>query len=467
MVKVLVLGDLMIDHYVWGTCDRISPEAPVQVINAKKETKRLGGCGNVVSNLIALGAQVGVISVVGDDENGDEILELLKMRGAKAELIIKEKGRKSSLKSRIMVAHQQVLRIDNESVGDVKCADEILAKFDEILRGYDIVLLSDYGKGVLTHEICAGVIEKTTIANKFSLIDPKGADYSKYRGATLLTPNRKEASIALQTPLNSRADVDNALRKLKEKFDLKYGLITLSEEGIGLYDGEKFSHFGALAKEVFDVTGAGDSVLATLGYCLADNESIESAIKTANLAAAVVVGKVGSADASWSEIEALKCGEIGFWRKIVGLEECVNISSNFSRAGKKIVFTNGCFDILHSGHVSYLQKARNLGDLLIVGLNSDESIRRLKGASRPINSQRDRATLLAALEFVDFVVIFNEDTPLNLIKALRPDILVKGADYAGKEVVGSEFANATQLIEFVEGKSTSKIIEKIRGKDEI
>lgn len=459
MPKILVIGDLMIDHYVWGSCDRISPEAPVQVVLKQKESKRLGGCGNVVSNLLSLGADVGVISVVGDDVSGDEILNLLEKRGAKAELIIKEKGRKSSVKSRIMVAHQQVLRIDNESASDVKCADEILREFAKILREYDTVLLSDYGKGVLTGEICAGIIKECQNAGKFTLIDPKGADYSKYSGATLLTPNKKEASIALNLTLDSAQSVDFALRELKEKFRLKYGLITLSEEGIGLFDGAKFQRFPALAKEVFDVTGAGDSVLATLGYCLASGESIENAIQTANLAAAVVVGKVGSADATWSEIEALRSSKFSLSRKIVSANEFLNLGLG----EKKTVFTNGCFDILHVGHISYLQKARNLGDLLVVGLNSDASVRRLKGQTRPINSQEDRALMLCALEFVDFVIIFDEDTPLNLIKTLRPEILVKGADYAGKIVVGSEFAKQTRLIEFVKGKSTSKIIEKIKG----
>nr|MBP3725031.1 D-glycero-beta-D-manno-heptose-7-phosphate kinase [Campylobacter sp.] len=460
MPKILVVGDLMIDHYIWGSCDRISPEAPVQVVLNQNENKRLGGSGNVVSNLIALGAEVGVISVIGDDKLGDEILNLISQRGAKAELVIKEKNRKSSQKSRIMVAHQQVLRVDTESVCDINCADEITAKFDEILAHYDIVLLSDYGKGVLTKNLCQEIISKTTAKDKFVLVDPKGKDYSKYSGATLLTPNKKEAGIALDANLNSAQSIYEAVLNLKQKFNLKFGLITLSEEGIILCDeNSQIKRFPALAKEVFDVTGAGDSVLATLGYCLASKTSIDEAIETANLAAAVVVGKVGSADASWSEIEALKSTKIGLERKIVDLPTLLGLYLK----DKKVVFTNGCFDILHVGHISYLQKAKELGDILIVGLNSDRSVKALKGDPRPVNEQNDRAKMLAALECVDFVTIFDDDTPHDLIKALKPDILVKGADYTGKKVVGSEFAGVTKLIDFVEGKSTTNLINKIKG----
>ncbi|WP_096020203.1 D-glycero-beta-D-manno-heptose-7-phosphate kinase [Campylobacter lanienae] len=458
MSRVLVVGDLMIDHYIWGSCDRISPEAPVQVVNIKNETKRLGGCGNVVSNLIALGAEVGVISVVGDDELGSEILKLLKDRGAKAELVIAQKGRKSSQKSRVMVTHQQVIRLDTESTSDIDCADEIVGKFQGILDGYDIVLLSDYGKGVLSDYLTKQIISITKNSAKMVLVDPKGKDYSKYKGATLLTPNKKEASEALGFVIESDEKLELALKTMKMNYELEYSLITLSEDGIGLL-AQKMVKFPALAKEVFDVTGAGDSVLATLGYCLASKMSIEDAIDNANLAAAVVVGKVGSADASWGEIESLKSKKIGFERKLVKLDELLKVD----RSGKSLVFTNGCFDILHFGHISYLQKAKMLGDILVVGLNSDSSVRGLKGDSRPVNTQFDRAAMLCAMEFVDFVVIFDDDTPYEMIKAIGPDVLVKGADYEGKVVVGSQFAKRVELIEFVEGKSTTNIIEKIRN----
>lgn len=459
MPKILVIGDLMIDHYIWGSCSRISPEAPVQVVLKESESKRLGGCGNVISNLIALGAQVGVISVLGDDDLGRQTKELLKERGAKDELILSQRGRKSSQKSRIMASHQQILRIDSESVCDINLADEIIARLDESIAKYDIVLLSDYGKGVLTSKLCASVIKSAKALNKMVLVDPKGKDYSKYKGATLLTPNRKEASEALNMNISSPEEISKALNELKTRFELDFGLITLSEAGIALKDESGEQVFKALAKEVFDVTGAGDSVLATLGYCLARGDDIQTAIKYANLAAAVVVGKVGSADASWDEIEGLSSGEMG---KLLSQSELEKTLKNLRKKGAKIIFTNGCFDILHAGHVSYLQKAKKLGDILIIGLNSDKSVRALKGGSRPVNNESDRAALLCALECVDFVVIFDDETPFELIKIVSPDALVKGADYEGKEVVGSEFAGAVKLIEFVEGKSTTKIIEKIQ-----
>lgn len=460
MPKILVIGDLMIDHYIWGSCSRISPEAPVQVVLKERESKRLGGCGNVISNLIALGGQVGVISVLGDDNLGREIFGLLAQIGAKDELILSERGRKSSQKSRIMAAHQQVLRIDSESTQDISLSSEILAKSEQIIAKYDIVLLSDYGKGVLTSELTNGIIKQAKAQNKMVLVDPKGKDYSKYKGASLLTPNKKEASEALGMTINDDESIKLALKELKNRFELDFGLITLSEHGIALFDGDTFSNYPALAKEVFDVTGAGDSVLATLGYCLARGDDIKLAIKYANLAAAVVVGKVGSADASWDEIHALQSENKS---KILSTEKLVKTLERLRSKGAKIVFTNGCFDILHTGHISYLQKARALGDALIVGLNSDESVRRLKGASRPINNENDRALMLEALGCVDFVVLFGEDTPLDLVRQIKPDILVKGADYKNKEVVGANDASSVVLIDFVEGKSTSKIIEKIKG----
>jgi D-beta-D-heptose 7-phosphate kinase/D-beta-D-heptose 1-phosphate adenosyltransferase len=357
-----------------------------------------------------------------------------------------------------MVSHQQVLRLDTESVCDICCADEIVSKFKDILAKYDIVLLSDYGKGVLSNYLTKQIIAISKNNNKMVLVDPKGKDYSKYKGATLLTPNKKEASEALGFSIDNDESLELALKTMKINYDLEYSLITLSEDGIGLLD-SCVRKFPALAKEVFDVTGAGDSVLATLGYCLASKMSIHEAIDNANLAAAVVVGKVGSADASWGEIESLKTKKIGFERKIVKLDELLKVD----RSGKTLVFTNGCFDIMHLGHISYLQKAKMLGDILVVGLNSDSSVRSLKGNDRPVNTQYDRAAMLCAMEFVDFVVIFDELTPHELIKSIRPDILVKGADYAGKEVVGSEFAKRVELIDFIEGKSTTKIIEKIKN----
>ncbi|WP_169779446.1 D-glycero-beta-D-manno-heptose-7-phosphate kinase [Campylobacter curvus] len=463
-VEILVVGDLMLDHYIWGSCDRISPEAPVQVVKIAKETHRLGGAGNVVQNLLALGAKVSVASVVGDDEVGLRIKNMLSELGAGGGLILSEKGRESSIKSRVMASHQQVVRIDKESAVKINLESELVQKVTENLRNFSVVLLSDYGKGVLSDKVCQDIINECVRLGIPVLIDPKGNDYSKYKNATLLTPNRKEASEATGIAIKNTSDLRAAIMKLKNELNLKYSIVTLSEEGIALFDKE-LEIFPAEAKEVFDVTGAGDTVLATLGYMLASKKDIKEAIKMANLAAAVVVAKIGSATANFGEIEELLRSRANaeFEHKIKSAEQVAEILSQ--RGEKKAVFTNGCFDILHAGHTRYLAKARDFGDILIVGLNSDASVRRLKGESRPINSQLDRACVLSGLGFVDYVVIFDEDTPLELIKKLSPDILVKGADYEGKEVVGSDIVKDVRLVEFVDGKSTSAIVKRIKDAD--
>lgn len=463
-VEILVVGDLMLDHYIWGSCDRISPEAPVQVVKIAKETHRLGGAGNVVQNLLALGAKVSVASVVGDDEVGLRIKNMLSELGAGGGLILSEKGRESSIKSRVMASHQQVVRIDKESAVKINLESELVQKVTENLRNFSVVLLSDYGKGVLSDKVCQDIINECVRLGIPVLIDPKGNDYSKYKNATLLTPNRKEASEATGIAIKNTSDLRAAIMKLKNELNLKYSIVTLSEEGIALFDKE-LEIFPAEAKEVFDVTGAGDTVLATLGFMLASKKDIKEAIKMANLAAAVVVAKIGSATANFGEIEELLRSRANaeFEHKIKSAEQVAEILSQ--RGEKKAVFTNGCFDILHAGHTRYLAKARDFGDILIVGLNSDTSVRRLKGESRPINSQFDRACVLSGLGFVDYVVIFDEDTPLELIKKLRPDILVKGADYEGKEVVGSDIVKDVRLVEFVDGKSTSAIVKRIKDAD--
>ncbi|CAB9545083.1 D-glycero-beta-D-manno-heptose 1-phosphate adenylyltransferase (EC 2.7.7.70) / D-glycero-beta-D-manno-heptose-7-phosphate kinase (EC 2.7.1.167) [uncultured Gammaproteobacteria bacterium] len=463
--KILVIGDLMIDHYLWGTCDRISPEAPVQVINVQRESSVLGGAGNVINNLYALGAQVSVMSVVGDCEICDELKALLADIEVNTNHLITQKNRITSKKSRIIASQQQVVRYDRESTDEISHESQnlLLKSFKNLVASYDAILLSDYGKGVLTFELTQSLI---TIANengKKVLIDPKGLDYSKYKGAYLLTPNKKEASESLATHINNDESLAYVIKKLKIDCDLQVSLITLSEQGVAIYDDELRIH-PTKAREVFDVTGAGDTVLASLGFSLACGYEIDDAVQFSNLAAGVVVGKIGSATATLNEIIEYESSlnKSSSDTHIKTHDEIIILSAELKSKGKKIIFTNGCFDLLHAGHVRYLETAKSFGDVLILGLNSDQSVTTLKGTGRPINTQSDRAYILAALEAVDYVVIFDEETPYNLIKAIQPHILVKGGDYEGKEVVGQDLVEELKLVQFVNGKSTTKTIEKIQ-----
>ncbi len=463
--KLLVIGDLMIDHYLWGTCERISPEAPVQVVNVKSESSVLGGAGNVINNLRALGSQVDVISVIGGCEISDELKSLLTDIKVNSKYLITQKERITSKKSRIIAAQQQVVRYDRESTDAISSESQkiILESFKSIINNYDGVLLSDYGKGVLTQELTISLIDIANKNKKKVLVDPKGLDYSKYKGAYLLTPNKKEASEATQINIKDDASLTQAITQLKTECDLDVSLITLSEQGVAIYDDKLRTH-PTVAREVFDVTGAGDTVLASLGFALACGYKIDDAVEFSNLAAGVVVGKIGSATATLNEIIEYESSlnKSTSDEHIKTLDEITVLSKELKARGKKIIFTNGCFDILHAGHVRYLETAKSYGDVLILGLNSDRSVTALKGVNRPINMQLDRAYILAALEVVDYVVVFNEDTPYDLIKTIKPHVLVKGGDYEGKDVVGQDIADELKLVQFVDGKSTTKTIEKIQ-----
>jgi len=463
--KILVIGDLMIDQYLWGSCERISPEAPVQVINIASESATLGGAGNVINNLYSLGAAVDIISVVGDCETSKELKELLLAINIDTKYLITQKNRVTSKKSRVIAAQQQVVRFDRESTSEIsnKSQTTILDIFKKIVNNYDVILLSDYGKGLLTFDLTQSLISIANKNKKKILVDPKGLDYSKYKGAYLLTPNKKEASEATNILIKDNDSIAKALLSLKKQCNLTYSLITLSEQGVAIFDKELRIH-PTVAKEIFDVTGAGDTVLASLGFALSSNNNIDEAIKFANLASGVVVGKIGSATASLSEIidyesslyHSSSKGHIKTWRQIS------SIVSELKNKGKKIIFTNGCFDILHIGHIKFLEKTKDFGDILIVGLNSDESVRRLKGKNRPINSQIDRASILASIKVIDYVVIFDDDTPLDLIKLIKPNVLVKGGDYEDKEVIGQEIVEEVKLVKFIDNKSTTKTIERIQ-----
>lgn len=464
--KILVIGDVMIDHYLWGSCERISPEAPVQIIDIYEESASLGGAGNVINNLMSLGAKPDIISVIGDNDTSKELEYLFLNSGIDSKYLFKQKGRLTSKKTRIISSQQQVVRYDQESSAPINGDSEkiVLKTFNKIIANYEIVLFSDYGKGVLSNKLTRKLIDIANSNNKKVLIDPKGLDYSKYKGAFLLTPNKKEASEATSIQIKDNLSLEKAIKKLKTKYALNTSLITLSEQGVAIYD-QDLRVYPTAVREVFDVTGAGDTILASLGFALACNIIIDEAVKFANLAAGVVVGKIGSSTVTLNEIIEYESSinKSSSDQHIKTLNEITKFSEELKLKQKSIIFTNGCFDLLHSGHVRYLEKAKSFGDILIVGINSDRSVTAIKGEGRPINNENDRAYILAALEVVDFVVIFDEDTPYNLIKSIKPDILVKGGDYKGKEVVGENLVEQLKIVDYFEDKSTSKLIHNIQN----
>lgn len=475
-LNVLVIGDLMLDEYVWGRTERISPEAPVQVVDVLEDDLRLGGAGNVINNLLALGCGVEVVSVLGDDADGAQLQGMLAALGVGTRGVIQAVGRTTSRKTRILASNQQMLRIDRESRDQVSPAieNELIGRVHSLSDACQVILVSDYLKGVLTE----GLLSEIFIAGKNSgipvVVDPKGNDYRKYRGATLLTPNRNEAQIASGIEIKDEASLCEAGRALRESLELEALVLTRSEEGMSLFvhDGREI-HLPTEAREVFDVSGAGDTVLALLGIGLGVGLPLEKAAHMANLAAGIVVSKVGTSTVSAEEILTVVGRHLSDADlKIKSCETLRLLLEGERQRGKKIVFTNGCFDLLHVGHVKYLQKARSLGDVLVLGLNSDASIRRLKGEKRPLIGEEERAHLMAALKCIDYVVVFDEDTPLQLIEALRPDILVKGGDYTPESVVGKElvesYGGRIELVNFVDGKSTTNVIETIlkRYRDE-
>ena len=463
--KILVVGDMIIDHYLWGGCKRISPEAPVQIVDVEKESISLGGAGNVVNNLIKLGAKADIISVIGDNETSKELKKLLKDINVDSKYLFTQENRITSRKTRIISSQQQVVRYDQESTGQVssESQEKVLATFTKIISDYDIVLLSDYGKGLLTVELTKALIKTSAKYEKKVLIDPKGFDYSKYTGAFLLTPNKKEAGEATKIDIKDNESLTLAIMELKSKYSLDISLITLSEEGVAIYD-DDLRIYPTVVREVFDVTGAGDTILASLGFALACKIDIDIAVKFANLAAGIVVGKIGSSTTSLNEIIEYESSinKSSSYQNIKTLNEITSVSKELKLKGRKVIFTNGCFDLLHSGHVKYLEEAKSFGDVLIVGVNSNRSVTSLKGKNRPINSEDDRAYIVASLEVVDYVVIFDENTPYDLINIIKPNILVKGGDYKDKQVVGENIVDQLKIVNYVDDKSTTKTINQIK-----
>lgn len=467
---VLVIGDVMLDRYLMGEVNRISPEAPVPVVLIKSEQQRAGGAANVAANLALLGIQTRMIGLVGQDHEGQRLITAMSEYGIDINAMITTPTRPTIAKTRILGGHQQMLRLDQE-VTSTLSADEIREVMQAITSALQqqpaLVILSDYAKGLLTEQVCQSVIHYGREHHIPVLVDPKGRNYDKYRGATALTPNKKETAEACDTHTADATLIDKA-SALKAGLALDFLAVTRGEEGITLIT-DHTEHLGATAKQVFDVSGAGDTVIATLAAGLIHGLSPLDSLSLANIAAGVVVGKVGTVPITKADLIDAIASAQGSQQahKISDLPALMQKVASWKQQGQKIVFTNGCFDLLHAGHVSYLEGAKQRGDKLILGLNTDRSVSALKGPTRPVVNEQDRARVLAALESIDAVILFDEDTPLALIQAIQPNVIAKGSDYSAEQVVGGKevlsWGGEIALIDLVEGRSTTNLIKKMHA----
>jgi len=466
----LVVGDVMLDRYVSGDVERISPEAPVPVVRVKGRRSVPGGAGNVALNLVRLGATVTLLGGVGDDGAGEELRSLSEREGIRFCGVL-DPSSCTVTKTRIVASHQQMLRLDEEVHPPLpeESQDRLLEAVRTALRSpfaFDGVILSDYGKGVCFPELCQEVIGAGSRAGIPVLVDPKGTDWERYAGATGITPNLRELAAVAPGVFDGRDDggVVAAAQEVRRRYGVSWLLVTRSEAGMTLVLPEGGVHERAAAREVFDVSGAGDTVVATLVFFLAAPLPPEDAMRCANLAAGIVVGKAGTSPVTRDELlRELGSGDFpGEVRekKVAPRDEAMARVGSWRQRGLRVVATNGCFDILHVGHLSCLERARALGDRLVVAVNDDASVRRLKGPRRPVNPQEARVALLAGLSCVDLVVPFDEDTPEELYRRLRPDVLVKGGDYAPEDVVGRGYAGETVILPLVEGYSTTALLRK-------
>ena len=464
--RVLVVGDVMLDAYLHSAASRISPEAPVPVAQIEREEFRAGGAANVAVNIAALGAQVELHGLIGDDGHGSLLQELLRQQGVAVKLQAVE-NHQTIVKKRVIAKRQQLLRIDYESQFSALSAESLLAAIAQSVSEVDVVVLSDYGKGTLS---CAQkIIALASAAGKPVLVDPKGDDFNRYRGATLITPNYAEFEQVVGHCANDQQLESKALQ-LMQNYELSSVLVTKGERGMSLLaQGQSPLHLATVAREVYDVTGAGDTVIATLAALMAADIALPSAVSAANTAAGLVVAKFGSATLSLADLRhALQPIAQPMQAKIfTELDNLLALLRGAQSAGKKLVVTNGCFDLLHPGHIDLLQRARALGDLLVVLVNDDASVAALKGAQRPITPLQQRMTLLAALESVDYLCPFSSATPQAQIEVLNPAVLVKGGDYRVAEVAGSDHVLAAggqvEIVPLLPGYSTTALIEKIRG----
>ncbi|WP_370277015.1 bifunctional D-glycero-beta-D-manno-heptose-7-phosphate kinase/D-glycero-beta-D-manno-heptose 1-phosphate adenylyltransferase HldE [Pontibacterium sp.] len=462
--RVLVIGDLMLDRYWHGDTSRISPEAPVPVVKVGSQEDRPGGAANVALNVRALGAPASLIGLVGADDAGRALEKQLSSAGIYCDFAVTE-DEPTVTKLRVLSRHQQLIRLDFEEAFHRDHSQAIAQRMSNLINHTDVVIISDYAKGTLSS--VEQLINTARNAGKVVLVDPKGTDFQRYAGATLLTPNLSEFE-AVVGHCSCERELVKRGQALIEKLQLEALLVTRSEQGMTLIrPGLEEIHYPARAREVYDVTGAGDTVISTLAAALASGETMATSVALANIAAGIVVAKLGTAAISAPELRRKVMAEQGAEQGVVAEDQLMIALEEARTEGESIVFTNGCFDILHAGHVGYLEEARSKGDRLVLAVNSDDSVRRLKGDGRPINPVERRMAVLAGLAAVDWVIPFDEDTPERIIRAVKPDVLVKGGDYTVETVVGAEFVQSyggrVELMPFLDACSTTLIVDKIKA----
>ena len=462
----LVIGDVMLDKYIFGEVNRTSPEAPVPVVEKKSESFRMGGAANVAANLIGLGIKTILSGVIGDDQNGEALKRLLKKNNISQQGLIKS-TLSTTTKTRIIAGHQQIVRVDDEDTNISLSANQIKKILNLIIKKPSIIILSDYAKGFLTENLTQKIIKQAKKNDIPILVDPKGNNIKKYAGASILTPNKKEAFVLSNLAEPDEDLLEKQLKKICIKFDIENIAMTQGDQGIKLVSSRKIDVIPATKlKKVFDVSGAGDTVIATLAAGLIGKLTTHKSLELANIAAGVAIGKVGTVAIEGHEIiNEIDTEQTLQIHKIISFNKLDGLIKNLRAKDLKIGFTNGCFDILHAGHVTYLEQAKNNIDFLILGLNSDSSVKKIKGAKRPIINQQDRARVLSSLEAVDAVIIFDEETPIKLIQRIKPNFLIKGSDYKLTEVVGhkevTKWGGKVKLVELLAGRSSSNIIKDI------
>jgi D-beta-D-heptose 7-phosphate kinase/D-beta-D-heptose 1-phosphate adenosyltransferase len=465
---ILVVGDVMLDKYIYGNVDRISPEAPVPVVHALRRSQQPGGAANVAMNVQGLGGKASVVGFVGDDQDGSSLVDLLKAGGIEAHLICVQTTPTTS-KLRILAGSQQVVRLDIETKAPrpPEAYASLLERVLGLLPDVDGVVLSDYAKGALSAEICQAIIGEARKVGVPVMVDPKGRDFARYRGATTISPNLQELAIATGDSGASTEAILDRGRILSNELGIDYLAVTLGPGGIMVFHAENRFRAPAVAKQVFDVSGAGDTVIATLALSASCGLAIEEAVRLANVAAGIVVGKLGTVPIARHEFIAALTEFSGTHaqEKTLDIGPLLRRAAEWRASGRSIVFTNGCFDILHIGHIALLEHCRQLGGKVVVGINSDASVARLKGPTRPIVGERERASILAALAATDAIILFESPTPIDLILALRPDVLVKGGDYEEKSIVGAvevcSWGGRVVIIPNVEGFSTTTVVRKM------